>query len=172
MQSQPSPLTSAAAAAAALRTLSPTSPTDVSQVQTKRNLQRQASRESIGNGGRQSLHRRLSSGSMSERTFRSTVPTAGSRPGSSGGSRRAEGLFSQRPPTPPRPPTPRLLRKRNERAERFSLILTPSPSQDHSWAQDRAKEGALLISCGTPTKRNRARQSTTNFLVYIVVPIP
>ena len=82
---------SSAAAAAALRSMSPP-PTQVSQVQTKRMLQRQNSTSSIG--GRPGLERQNSSGSMTERTFRSPSPNRlGSQTTSEG--------------APPVPPVPR-----------------------------------------------------------------
>jgi serine/arginine repetitive matrix protein 2 len=84
---------SASAAAAALRTMSP-APTPVSGVQTKRMLQRQASTSSRG-GERGELQRNNSSGSMTERTFRTPSPN---RPGQTGGSETA-------PPVPPMPKT-------------------------------------------------------------------
>src|ERR1700722_3322940 len=82
---------SSAAAAAALRSISPP-PTQVSQIQTRRMLQRQSSNSSIG--GRPGLERQNSSGSMTERTFRSPSPN---RPGSQTTSEHA----------PPVPPVPR-----------------------------------------------------------------
>src|SRR5947207_3241321 len=81
---------SSAAAAAALRSMSPT-PTQVSEVQTKRMLQRQNSGSPIAR--RPGLERQNSSGSMTERTFRSPSPN---RPGSQ----------PNREHTPPVPPVP------------------------------------------------------------------
>ncbi|KAH8749431.1 hypothetical protein BGZ57DRAFT_776033 [Hyaloscypha finlandica] len=71
---------SSAAAAAALKAR-PTTPTSVADVQTKRTLRRTGSTSSVGSStgsargppGSQ-LERRLSSGSMSERTFRGSSP--------------------------------------------------------------------------------------------------
>ncbi|KAK5046297.1 hypothetical protein LTR84_008440 [Exophiala bonariae] len=68
---------SASAAAAALRNLTPT-PTPVDQVQTKRMVQKRASMSSITGSGRGrpgGLQRQGSSGSMTERTFRTPSPS-------------------------------------------------------------------------------------------------
>jgi serine/arginine repetitive matrix protein 2 len=77
LASRPStPNLSASAAATALRTLSP-GPTNVSQVQTRRTLQRQnsgSSTVSTPRGRGQTLQRRDSGGSMTERTFRTPSP--------------------------------------------------------------------------------------------------
>lgn len=67
-----------AAAAAALRSMTPT-PTAVGEIQTKRRVQRESSVSSNGSAGSRGLQRRDSSGSMTERTFRSPSPN---RPGS------------------------------------------------------------------------------------------
>ncbi|KAK3991197.1 hypothetical protein QBC44DRAFT_341277 [Cladorrhinum sp. PSN332] len=95
---------SAAAAAAALRAR-PMTPTRVADVQTKRTLRRSTSVASSGTAspiqGRPSLQRRGSSGSMTERTFRSPSPH---RPGSSGsGHRQTKPLASDAPPVPALP---------------------------------------------------------------------
>ncbi|KAK4162464.1 hypothetical protein QBC43DRAFT_76078 [Cladorrhinum sp. PSN259] len=92
---------SAAAAAAALRAR-PMTPTRVADVQTKRTIRRSASVASSGTAspiqGRPSLQRRGSSGSMTERTFRSPSPH---RPGSSGsGHRQTQPLSYDAPPVP------------------------------------------------------------------------
>ncbi|KAK4225115.1 hypothetical protein QBC38DRAFT_483893 [Podospora fimiseda] len=96
---------SAAAAAAALRAR-PMTPTRVGDVQTKRTLRRSASIASSGTAspiiqGRPSLQRRGSSGSMTERTFRSPSPH---RPGSgASGHRHTKSLVSDAPPVPALP---------------------------------------------------------------------
>ena len=87
---------SAAAATAALRSHT-TSPIPVSQVQTKRMLQRQASIESNGTApGRRpgALRRQSSTGSMTERTFRDSSPA-----------RQLQSPVDDEPP--PLPPLPR-----------------------------------------------------------------
>ncbi|KAK7422319.1 hypothetical protein QQZ08_009541 [Neonectria magnoliae] len=81
MRREPSTSLSSAAAAAALRAR-PTTPTNVSQVQSKRVARRSASVSSAGSrdrGGRE-LHRAPSTGSMSDRTFRSPSPGRGPPP--------------------------------------------------------------------------------------------
>ncbi|KXX80863.1 hypothetical protein MMYC01_202093 [Madurella mycetomatis] len=95
---------SAAAAAAALRAR-PMTPTRVADIQTKRTLRRSASVASTGGGseiqGRPGLHRRGSSGSMTERTFRTPSPH---RPSSSGSShRQTQSLGHDAPPVPALP---------------------------------------------------------------------
>lgn len=96
---------SAAAAAAALRAR-PMTPTRVADVQTKRTLRRSASvasssrTESPITKGRPNLQRRGSSGSMTERTFRSPSPH---RPGGSGGHRQTQSLSHDAPPVPALP---------------------------------------------------------------------
>ncbi|KAK4459065.1 hypothetical protein QBC42DRAFT_254748 [Cladorrhinum samala] len=95
---------SAAAAAAALRAR-PMTPTRVGDVQTKRTLRRSASVASSRTAspmlGRPGLERRGSSGSMTERTFRSPSPH---RPGSSGsGHRQSRSLSQDAPPVPALP---------------------------------------------------------------------
>ncbi|KAI0161995.1 hypothetical protein GGR57DRAFT_308393 [Xylariaceae sp. FL1272] len=75
---------SAAAAGAALRAR-PHTPTNVAEVQTKRNARRSASVSSNGSaamrsGGPARLERRASSGSMTERTFRSPSPGRSTAP--------------------------------------------------------------------------------------------
>lgn len=90
------------AAAAALRSMSPAS-TPVSQVQTKRMMDRQGSvgsqnaqrGRSRGNG----VHRRGSSSSMTERTFREPSP---GRPATATG---MSSTYEQEPPVPPLPDT-------------------------------------------------------------------
>jgi serine/arginine repetitive matrix protein 2 len=100
---------SASAAAAALRTMSPT-PTPVSDVQTKRMLQRQTSAASRGGDGRE-LQRKNSSGSMTERTFRTPSPN---RPGQSLG-------LDDAPPVPTVPRT-----YNNDHAHRRASSMEPS----------------------------------------------
>ncbi|KPM38795.1 hypothetical protein AK830_g7786 [Neonectria ditissima] len=81
MRREPSTSLSSAAAAAALRAR-PTTPTNVAQVQSKRVARRSASVSSAGSrdrGGRE-LHRAPSTGSMSDRTFRSPSPGRGPPP--------------------------------------------------------------------------------------------
>lgn len=96
---------SAAAAAAALRAR-PTTPICVADVQTKRTKRRSASVASTGPapdqpGGPGGLRRRGSSGSMTERTFRTPSPH---RPGSSGSShQRGQSLTAGLPPVPALP---------------------------------------------------------------------
>ncbi|KAM7186489.1 hypothetical protein V8F20_011365 [Naviculisporaceae sp. PSN 640] len=98
-------LLSAAAAAAALQA-HPTAPTRVADVQTKRTLRRSASVASSATGasdtqGRPSLQRRGSSGSMTERTFRTPSPH---RPGSSGiGRQNSYSRVDEMPPVPALP---------------------------------------------------------------------
>lgn len=109
-----------AAAAAALRATAST-PTQVSQVQTKRMLQRQSSVSSqgsapgIGRGHR--LQRRGSSGSMTERTFRTPSP---SRSGSSSG---------QSPTIATAPPVPPLPQKYDDQKHRRAASLDPQPAR-------------------------------------------
>ncbi|KAI1881855.1 hypothetical protein JX265_000681 [Neoarthrinium moseri] len=80
---------SSAAAAAALRAR-PTTPTNVADVQTKRTMRRSPSVSSAGSGARTPrLERKASSGSMSERSFRSPSPH---------GERRA--MSGDHPPVP------------------------------------------------------------------------
>jgi serine/arginine repetitive matrix protein 2 len=110
LASRPSNATlSASAAAAALRTMSPT-PTPVSDVQTKRMLQRQNSAASRGGDGRE-LQRKISSGSMTERTFRTPSPN---RPGQSVG-------LDDAPPVPLVPRT-----YNNDHAQRRASSMEPS----------------------------------------------
>ncbi|KAL2269587.1 hypothetical protein VTJ83DRAFT_1771 [Remersonia thermophila] len=109
-----------AAAAAALRAR-PTTPINVANVQTKRTLRRSASVASSATGGSDShvslqlgggrgsggLRRRGSSGSMSERTFRTPSPHRG-RPGTAasapaGMPRRSFSGSDMPPPVPPIP---------------------------------------------------------------------
>ncbi|KAK0633244.1 hypothetical protein B0T14DRAFT_550554 [Immersiella caudata] len=100
---------SAAAAAAALAAR-PTTPTRVADVQTKRTMRRSASiassAASSDNHERPGLQRRGSSGSMTERTFRSPSPH---RPTSSGSAHRQSQSFSYTAmeDTPPVPALPR-----------------------------------------------------------------
>lgn len=89
---------SSAAAAAALRTHART-PTPVSEVQTKRMLQRQTSGSSNGSSGGalgrpSSMLRRNSSGSMTERSFREPSPSRRSQ---------ARTMDDEAPPLPPLP---------------------------------------------------------------------
>ena len=110
LASRPSSATlSASAAAAALRTMSPT-PTPVSDIQTKRMLQRQTSAASRGGDGRE-LQRKISSGSMTERTFRTPSPN---RPGQSVG-------LDDAPPVPIVPTT-----YNNDHAHRRASSMEPS----------------------------------------------
>ncbi|KAF5019699.1 hypothetical protein F66182_8296 [Fusarium sp. NRRL 66182] len=76
LRREPTPSLSSAAAAAALKAR-PTTPTNVSQVQSKRVARRSASVSSTGSRDRRSreLHRAPSTGSMTERTFRSPSPS-------------------------------------------------------------------------------------------------
>ena len=117
---QSTPNLSASAAAAALRTMSPP-PTDVSQVQTRRTLQRQNSNSSTGSAGRGrpgGLHRSGSNGSMTERTFRTPSPH---RPGSRGGAEW----------TPPVPQLPQsytaVPTKTHRRAASMEPLQAPPP---------------------------------------------
>ncbi|KAH8908111.1 hypothetical protein BR93DRAFT_596808 [Coniochaeta sp. PMI_546] len=103
---QQTPSLSAAAAAAALRAR-PMTPTNVGEVQTKRTMRRNASVSSFGSApdaqNRPGLHRRGSSASMTERTFRSPSPGA-RRPGSSA----SDNIPTQsREPAPPVPALPK-----------------------------------------------------------------
>ena len=75
---------SSAAAAAALKAR-PTTPTNVSEVQSKRSTRRSESVSSMGGRGRRQgrateLYRSPSTGSMTERTFRSPSPSPGRAP--------------------------------------------------------------------------------------------
>ncbi|GAB1311818.1 hypothetical protein MFIFM68171_02028 [Madurella fahalii] len=95
---------SAAAAAAALRAR-PMTPTRVAEVQTKRTIRRSASVASTGTAselqGRPGLQRRGSSGSMTERSFRTPSPH---RPSSSGSSHhQTQSLGHDAPPVPALP---------------------------------------------------------------------
>ncbi|KAK4453490.1 hypothetical protein QBC34DRAFT_395792 [Podospora aff. communis PSN243] len=100
---------SAAAAAAALAAR-PTTPTRVADVQTKRTMRRSASIASSAASSeiheRPGLHRRGSSGSMADRTFRSPSPH---RPTSSGSAHRQSHSFSYTA-TDDMPPVPALPR--------------------------------------------------------------
>ncbi|KAK3693963.1 hypothetical protein B0T22DRAFT_533112 [Podospora appendiculata] len=104
-----SPLLSAAAAATALRAR-PMTPTRVADVQTKRTLRRSASVASstatASDAGyqRPGLRRRESSGSMTERTFRSPSPH---RPASSGSGHRQSRSLPDAADLPPVPALPR-----------------------------------------------------------------
>jgi serine/arginine repetitive matrix protein 2 len=123
LASRPSSATlSASAAAAALRTMSPT-PTPVSDVQTKRMLQRQNSATSRGGDGRE-LQRKISSGSMTERTFRTPSPN---RPGQSVGVDDAD--------APPVPLVPRTYNndhthKRASSMEPSMRVVSPPPIKE------------------------------------------
>ncbi|KAK0655928.1 hypothetical protein B0T16DRAFT_22967 [Cercophora newfieldiana] len=97
------------AAAAAALAARPTTPTRVADVQTKRTMRRSASiassAASSDNHERPGLRRRGSSGSMTERTFRSPSPH---RPGSSGSAHRQSqslsyGASEEMPPVPALP---------------------------------------------------------------------
>src|ERR1700730_3756931 len=122
---------SSAAAAAALRAMSPP-PTQVSQVQTKRMLQRQTSTSSIG--GRPGLERQNSSGSMTERTFRSPSPShLGSQATSEG--------------APPVPPVPRnYAGSPTGRPERRAASMEPPPRVMSPTLRSPAGRGASMDS--------------------------
>ncbi|KAK4239320.1 hypothetical protein C8A03DRAFT_32576 [Achaetomium macrosporum] len=99
---------SAAAAAAALRAR-PTTPTRVADVQTKRTVRRSASVASTRTASEQTrdqsgLQRRGSSGSMTERTFRTPSPH---RPGSSGSGHRRSLSYNLKDDMPPVPALPK-----------------------------------------------------------------
>jgi serine/arginine repetitive matrix protein 2 len=120
---------SSAAAAAALRSMSPPS-TQVSQVQTKRMLQRQTSTSSPG--GRPGLERQNSSGSMTERTFRSPSPShLGSQATSEG--------------APPVPPVPRnYAGSPIGRSERRAVSMEPLPRAMSPILRNPAGRGASM----------------------------
>jgi serine/arginine repetitive matrix protein 2 len=121
---------SSAAAAAALRSMSPP-PTQVSQVQTRRMLQRQSSNSSTG--GRPGLERQNSTGSMTERTFRSPSP---SHPGSQTTSERA----------PPVPPVPRnYASSPTVNSERRAVSMEPPPRAMSPTLRNPAGRGAISM---------------------------
>ncbi|KAI9894605.1 MAG: hypothetical protein M1814_001960 [Vezdaea aestivalis] len=107
---------SSAAAAAALRSHT-ASPVSVADVQTRRTIRRHASNSSLGSSGaRPSLQRRTSSGSMTERTFRSPSPHNGEP------RRSTETL-------PPVPPIPKKARQRAASLEPIPRVMSPPPTQ-------------------------------------------
>lgn len=147
-QSTPN-LSASAAAAAALRTMSPP-PTDVSQVQTKRTLQRQVSTSSTGSPGRgrggPALRRQGSSGSMTERTFRTPSPN---RPGSRGGPVQA-------PPVPQLPQDykgiPAKTHRRAISMEPLAPRVVSPPSRPAGRGQSLDRTPAPVVSKTAPKK--------------------
>lgn len=112
-------LSASAAAATALRSMSP-NPTPVSGVQTKRMLQRQNSTSSCGEDGRQ-LQRRSSSGSMTNRTFRTPSPN-----------RPSQSLTLEE--LPPIPPVPKAYNNDSHHRRAASMepsmrVMSPPPSK-------------------------------------------
>ncbi|KAM7211583.1 hypothetical protein V8F06_013027 [Rhypophila decipiens] len=121
-------LLSAAAAAAALQAY-PTAPTRVADVQTKRTLRRSSSIASSATvtsdtQGRPGLQRRGSSGSMTERTFRTPSPH---RPGSSGLGR--QNSYTRAGDMPPVPALPRDVETESVRS---GVDTRPGPTTTNS----------------------------------------
>ncbi|KAI3392102.1 hypothetical protein diail_6173 [Diaporthe ilicicola] len=138
---------SAAAAAAALKAR-PTTPTNVAEVQTKRNTRRSASRSSSAGrstpdatarpGGQ--LRRQASSGSMTERTFRSSSPGAHAhtqRSLSSGGIPRNSYHSDEMAPPVPALPQSVNMQAAKARQKPKSLGIVTAPVRT---ASQRAKE--------------------------------
>ncbi|KAK4561450.1 hypothetical protein LTR86_004768 [Recurvomyces mirabilis] len=155
------PSLSSAAAAAALRSLT-TTPEPVGSIQTKR-MQRRGSQTSVTSGSvnlggattrptrggsttRGALQRNHSSGSMTERTFRS--PSPGSRNGGGG----VNGAVSPAPDAPPVPALPRTIPNRSVRrsasVEPPQRVLSPTP---------RGGRGASVDRAGLTTPRSSLR---------------
>lgn len=133
---------SSAAAAAALRSHT-TSPEPVGSIQTKRMVRRGSqssvgSASVVGNGarggvGRAGLQRNNSSGSMSERTFRSPSPG------------RANGTMSPAVDAPPVPSLPTSLRgshRRSASTEPPQRMMSPTPRGNRGVSVDRAGSSA------------------------------
>jgi serine/arginine repetitive matrix protein 2 len=148
MASRPSSTNlSSAAAAAALRSMSP-APTPVSQVQTKRMLQRQNSGSSLG--GRPGLERQNSAGSMTERTFRSPSPN---RPGSQ----------LDREYAPPVPPVPRTFAGQPpSRPDRRAVSMEPPPRVMSPPLRNPAGRGASMDSRPAHPPQKTIAQRTRN----------
>lgn len=117
---------SSAAAAAALRSAT-TTPEPVGSIQTKR-MVRRGSQSSIGSGSiagpvRGGLQRQNSSGSMTDRTFRSPSP------GSTNGSSYANGATSPDPYAPPVPAIPKNIpsgHKRSSSMDAPQRVMSPN----------------------------------------------
>ncbi len=141
---------SSSAAAAALRSMSP-KPVPVNQVQTKRMIQRQTSTSSNGSG-RPGLQRQNSSGSMTERTFRSPSPN---RPSTS----------SNRDNAPPVPPIPRTYRSPPPlatRSDKRSSSMEPPPRVLSPTLRNPAGRGTSLDRRGvTPPSHKTIAQRNT-----------
>ncbi|OAG44268.1 hypothetical protein AYO21_01264 [Fonsecaea monophora] len=139
---------SASAAAQALRTMSPT-PTPVDQIQTKRMIQRQASSGSLSSSargrGRGGLQRQNSSGSMTERTFRTPSPSP-ARPVSHSGL-QAPPLptipqhFAPPPPPPTTPPKKKKKRASSQEAPQ-PRVLSPPPVRPSNRGQSLDRYGS------------------------------
>lgn len=148
MASRPSSTNlSSAAAAAALRSMSP-APTPVGQVQTKRMLQRQNSGSSLG--GRPGLERQNSSGSMTERTFRSPSPN---RPGS-------QLDYEYAPPVPPVPRT--FTGQPPSRPDRRAVSMEPPPRVMSPPLRNPAGRGASMDSRPAHPPQQTIAQRTRN----------
>ncbi|KAL2023546.1 hypothetical protein VTK56DRAFT_2154 [Thermocarpiscus australiensis] len=121
------PSLSAAAAAAALRAR-PMTPTRVADVQTKRTLRRSASVASTPTASdiprEHGLSRRGSSGSMTERTFRTPSPH---RPGSKGSAHRpSQSVAYDMPPVPALPKNMDAAQDSQQRnANSLGMVTTP-----------------------------------------------
>ncbi|KAI9840179.1 MAG: hypothetical protein M1838_004189 [Thelocarpon superellum] len=133
---------SSAAAATALRSHA-TSPAPVSGVQTPRTIRRQASNASSGSGGGSlrgpggpGLHRKSSSGSMTERTFREPSPNRGP----------SRAPAADAPPVPALPTAPLIPTKSHRR----TASLDPLPRVT-SPIPDRAGRGSSLDRAPAPS---------------------
>ncbi|KAK3676898.1 hypothetical protein LTR78_003102 [Recurvomyces mirabilis] len=154
------PSLSSAAAAAALRSLT-TTPEPVGSIQTKR-MQRRGSQASVTSGSanlggatkptrggsttRGALQRNHSSGSMTERTFRSPSP------GSINGGGGVNGAVIPTPDAPPVPALPRTIPngsvRRSASVEPPQRVLSPTP---------RGGRGASVDRAGLTTPRSSLR---------------
>ncbi|CAN8100434.1 unnamed protein product [Discula destructiva] len=166
---------SAAAAAAALRAR-PTSPTDVASVQTQRTIRRSASASSSSNST--SNHRRGSSpyhltrqpstGSMTERTFRSPSPGPRRRSQSSGGLPRTPYTMDEAPP-PPVPAIPESVnmaaaRARGERPKSLGLVTTPVRTASQKMAEKG--KGGSWFGAATVGDLGNVRTSDASMTIH------
>ncbi|KAH7157484.1 hypothetical protein B0J13DRAFT_170966 [Dactylonectria estremocensis] len=147
LRREPSNSLSSAAAAAALKAR-PTTPTNVSQVQSKRAMRRSTSVSSTGsrdNGGR-TLHRAPSSGSMSDRTFRSPSPARSAAPNSHD--------------VPPVPSIPNEGQFRTERASHAHKRATSLQTQPFRTASQKMNDGqGSWFGAATPGDLSNVRRS-------------
>ncbi|KAH7175494.1 hypothetical protein EDB81DRAFT_634548 [Dactylonectria macrodidyma] len=147
LRREPSNSLSSAAAAAALKAR-PTTPTNVAQVQSKRAMRRSASVSSTGsrdNGGR-TLHRTSSSGSMTDRTFRSPSPARSAAPNSHD--------------VPPVPSIPKEGQFRTERASHTHKRATSLQTQPFRTASQKMADGrGSWFGAATPGNLSNVRRS-------------